>query len=151
MFDMKPKLNTCLCYKKFNDSTFIPLIGTMTNRSAQRPVQPCLASLSLIQHQCVQSLQSPASPPACLFHTAYVASLFQPCHCLTTHIKPSCHFAQDADGVVCVCLRVGCVQNISAAFDIFVHQLHLQEGDAGVLVLYKHVFVCTPQNLPIYL
>lgn len=29
MFDMKPKLNTCLCYKKCNDYTFIPLIGTM--------------------------------------------------------------------------------------------------------------------------
>ena len=58
-------------------------------------------------HQCVWSLQSPTSP-ACLFHKAYVASLSHPCHCLslTTHITPSCHFVQDADGSVCV---VGCV------------------------------------------
>lgn len=53
---------------------------------------------------------------------------------LRTHIQPTCHFVQDADSVLCACVRV-CAVCTSAAFDILVHQLDFQEGDASVSVL----------------
>lgn len=68
------------------------------------PAWPLLLSLSIIQ--CVKASQPPTLPP-CLFHTAYVVPASHPCHCLLsliTHTQPSCHFVQDADGAVCVCV-----------------------------------------------
>lgn len=69
---------------------------------------------------------------SCLFHKTYAASLSHPCLSLTTHITPSCHFVQDADGSVCV---VGCVQltdQCSMCCLFFQHELYVQEGSRCV-------------------
>lgn len=86
------------------------------------PAWPLLLSLSIIQ--CVKASQPPTLPP-CLFHTAYVVPASHPCHCLLsliTHTQPSCHFVQDADGAVCVCvsaLYVKCSIWLSFLFSLF--------------------------------